>query len=213
MSKRFIVVVIVCILALIGIFAITNKNNDSNAGGTNSSAKPSNQTMGGGKSGVVLLEYGDYQCPACGAFYPVVKNVVAKYQNDITFQFRNFPLTQIHPNTFAGARAAEAAALQGKFWEMHDILYENQTTWSQAPSPVSYFDNYAQQLGLDTAKFKSDYNSSAVNNTINADIAAGKSIGADSTPTFLLDGKKITNPTSQAAFEKLIADAIAAKNK
>jgi protein-disulfide isomerase len=213
LSKRFIAVVVVCILVLIGIFALTNKNDNAKTGSTNNSAKPSNHTVGGGKSGVTLLEYGDFQCPACGAFYPVVKNVVTKYQNDITFQFRNFPLTQIHPNAFAGARAAEAAALQGKFWEMHDLLYENQTTWSQATSPITFFDNYAQQLNLDITKFKSDYNSAAVNNTINADIKAGQAIGADSTPTFVLNSKKITNPTSQAAFEKLITDAIAAKNK
>jgi protein-disulfide isomerase len=141
-----------------------------------------------------------------------VKAVKEKFKQDITFQFRHFPLTQIHPNAQAAARAAEAASLQGKFWEMHDLLYENQQSWSSSDDVVPIFEQYAQQLGLDVNKFKQDFSSSQVNDTINADIKAGQEIGANSTPTFVLNGQKLDqNPANQAAFEKLISDAIAAK--
>src|SRR5690606_25397994 len=114
----------------------------------------------------------------------------------------------------AASRAAEAAGLQGKFWEMYDVLFQQQSSWSNSTSPYAIFENYATQLGLDVAKFKQDYASSVVNDTINADMKAAKALGATGTPTFVLDGKKVEqNPSSQEAFDKLIADAIAAKNK
>ena len=166
--------------------------------------------MGAGKKKVTLLEYGDFQCPPCGAFFPIVKAVVEKYNDDITFQFRHYPLVQLHKNGFAASRAAEAASMQNKFWEMYDLLYGQQTTWSDSSNAMTYFESFAQQLNLDVVKFKTDYASSAVNDVINADKAAGDKAGILATPTFILDGKKIDkNPTSEADFEKLITDAIA----
>ncbi len=211
MSNRFFITLLVVIAVIFGAFAFTKHNSTSKNGGT-SSAQPTNHTEGSTESGVVLIEYGDYQCPACGQYYPIVKQVFDTYKTKITFQFRNFPLVQLHKNAFAAARAAEAADKQGKFWEMHDVLYENQQTWGEAASPNSYFENYAQQLGLDLTKFKQDSASQETNDKINADIQAAQSIGANSTPTFVLDGKKVEkNPGSIAAFNKMIDDAIAAK--
>ncbi len=213
MSKQFFVVIAAVIVGLGAIFWFSNKGPSTPTRG-NSNVQPSNHIFGSGKKGVTLLEYGDYQCPACEAYYPVVKQVVNKYQADIFFQFRNFPLTQIHQNAFAGARAAEAAGLQGKYFEMHDLLYDQQSTWSVSTNPLTFFQGYAQQLGLDVTKFNSDYSSSAVNDIINADINAGNAIGVNATPTFVLDGQKVDkSPQSLAAFDKLIADEITAKNK
>lgn len=213
MNNRFVIILVVIIALIGGAFFLTkHKSSNSTGGKTSSSAQPTNHTEGGGKSGVVLVEYGDYQCPACGQYYPIVKQVVEKYKDDITFQFRNFPLVQIHPNAFAGARAAEAAGMQGKYWEMHDLLYTNQTSWSSASNPDSYFENYAQQLGLDVTKFKTDMASSQVSDWINADLSEAQKIGANATPTFVLDGKKVDqNPRSLDEFNKLIEDAIKAK--
>ena len=125
---------------------------------------------GNTKSGITLVEYGDYQCPFCGQYFPIVKQVQAEFNDQIAFQFRNFPLVSVHQNAFAGARAAEAAALQGKFWEMHDLLYQNQSQWSEGGDPTSFFKQYALQLGLNVDQFNKDYASTKVNNAINADM-------------------------------------------
>jgi len=213
MSKRFIIIVLALVLGFGGIFYFTKHKSSGTTAGGSSNATPSNHVMGLGKKKVTLIEYGDYQCPACGAYYPLVKQLTTTYQNDIYFQFRNFPLYQIHQNAFAGGRAAEAAGLQGKYWDMHDLLYVNQQAWSSSNDPTSYFTSYAQSLGLNVDKFKTDMASDQVNNVINADIKAGTSLGANSTPTFILDGKKInSNPRDLPSFQTLINAEIKAKN-
>jgi protein-disulfide isomerase len=216
MSKQFLAVIVAVILVFIAIFAFGNKT--TNAPGS-TSGKLSQHIEGLGQDHVTLVEYGDYECPYCGEYFPIVKQVVAEYNNQITFQFRNFPLTSIHPNAFAGARAAEAAALQGKFWQMHDLLYEqneeyydsNQTAtnWVGASNPQTYFDQYASELGLNVTKFNQDYASNQVNGTINADMAEGNKLGINGTPTFYLDGKQISVGESVSQFQTLINAAIA----
>jgi protein-disulfide isomerase len=213
MSKRFLLALAIIILGFGGILWLTKDKAGAPASGS-TSGQPTNHLYGAGRTGVILIEYGDYQCPACEAYHPIVKAVAEKFKEDIHLQFRNFPLSSIHPNAFASARAAEAADKQGKFWEMHDLLYEQQSSWAQSTGPKVIFDQFAVQLGLDLTKFQQDYASDEVNDLINADIKEAKNIGADSTPTFVLDGQKIDeNPRDQAGFEKLINDAIAAKNQ
>lgn len=207
MDKRFLAIILVVIGVLGGVFWFTRPD----TGNPNFEGQVSNHIHGAGNKDVNLTEYGDFQCPACGAYYPVVKQLRIKYGDDITFQFRNFPISSKHPNAFAAHRAAEAAGMQGKFFDMHDLLFEGQDSWGASSSPKTFFDNYAQQLGLDMTKFNSDFASEQVNATINADLSAGKVAGVEGTPTFFLDGKKIDSPRDQAAFEKLIDDAIAAK--
>jgi protein-disulfide isomerase len=209
MNKAFWAVIAAVIVIFGGILLF--KGHDANAPST--SAKPTNHVEGKGTTGVVLVEYGDYQCPFCGQYYPLVKQVQQKYNDLITFQFRNLPLIQIHQNAFAAARAAEAADLQGKFWEMHDMLYENQNAWNNNPKALSVFEGYAQKLGLNVTQFRKDFSSAAVNDRINADIVEfDKTKQEKGTPTFFLDGKKI-KPTSLDEFSKAIDDAIAAKQK
>lgn len=207
MDKRFWGIILAIFLVFGGIIYFNNRSNP------NTTASPSHHVEGSNKKNVTLLEYGDYQCPACESYYPIVKQVVAKYKDDITFQFRNLPLTQIHQNAFVGARAAEAAALQNKFWEMHDMLYDNQDAWSESSDPASYFYKYANELGMNLDQYKKDYASSKVNDTINADIAAFNKTGATmATPTFFLDGKKIDTTASVDSFSKQIDAEIANKN-
>lgn len=190
MSKQFWAIIAVIVVAFVGILWFNGHKKNTN--NTNTSAKTSNHVEGNTSSKVTLVEYGDYECPVCGSYYPVVKQVAAKYNTQIAFQFRNLPLSQVHQFAFASARAAEAASLQGKFWEMHDALYEGQTTWAQSQNPNTYFTQYAQQLGLDMTKYQQDFASSAVNDTINADISAFKATGnQEATPTFFLNGKKL----------------------
>lgn len=216
MSKQFLAIVAVVILVLGGIFFVTNKHSDSST--TSSNAKPTNHVEGATASGVTFVEYGDYQCPYCAEYYPYVKQAVEAYKDKIQFQFRNLPLTSLHKNGFAAARAAEAASLQGKFWEMHDKLYENsdpkgQSGWVVSDDPLGqYFSSYAQQIGLNATKFKTDFASLAVNDTINADVTAFKKTGLEqSTPTFILDGKHITPGYSVKEFTQAFDAAIKAK--
>jgi len=205
MDKRFLLILAGLAVLFGGIFWF----NKSKAKTTTTQGTPSNHVIGTNTTGVTLVEYGDYECPACGQFYPIVKEVQKTYANKIAFRFANFPLVQIHPNAMAGARAAEAASLQGKFWEMHDLLYDNQSTWSTGSNPQPYFDQYANSLGLNITKFDQDMNSSAVLGTINADTAEVQALGGSGTPTFVINGKRIdTNPGSLDAFKQLIDQSI-----
>lgn len=211
MDKRFWAIIGV-IIVIFGTIMFIQSNNK--AGAPSSSVKPTTHTKGAGNKGVKLVEYGDFQCPVCKSYYPTVQQVVEKYGDDITFQFRNLPLTQIHQNAFAAARAAEAAAKQGKFWEMYDTLYQNQETWSQSKQATKEFDQYAQQLGLNVNQFKKDFSSSQVNDIINADLKEFEKTGeSQSTPSFFLNGKYIKPGNSPDAFSDLIDKAIADRQK
>jgi protein-disulfide isomerase len=218
MSKQFWGVIAVIVLVFVGIFAL------SGSGNSGSSGSPTNHIEGKGTTGVKLVEYGDFQCPYCGYYYAPLKEALAQYGDQIQFQFRNFPLTSAHPNAFAGARAAEAAALQGKYWQMHDKLYEENVpyyiaeqkgqvynTWINSNDPETYFVQYAQALGLDVNKFKTDYASNKVNDLINADMKAGSQLNITGTPAFFLDGKLVSVTYNAAAIEKIINAEIVKK--
>lgn len=145
-------------------------------------------------SKVTFLEYGDFQCNACQAYNPTVDAVRQKYADRVKFQFRNLPLPSLHPNAIGAARAAEAAAKQGKFWQMHDALYQsaNWQVWIAASDPNSLFEQYARQIGLNETQFKKDFISSSTNDAINADIAAFQKTGQSmATPTFFINGTYI----------------------
>jgi len=153
---------------------------------------------------ITLVEYSDFQCPACGLYYPVLKQLTKDFPEKIRFVYRNFPLSQLHANAQLAAQAAEAAGLQGKFWEMHDLLFENQRVWSDQKDALDTFIAYAQTLGLDQQKFKLDVNSALVKESVDSDFKGGIDAKVNGTPTFFLNGKKITNPQSYDEFKTLI---------
>lgn len=159
-----------------------------------------------------LVEYSDYQCPACGAFYPLIKQVLADpaAQGKVRFVYRNFPLTSLHANAQLAAQAAEAAALQGKFWEMHDALFEGQSKWSGMSSSGArgQFVTYAQALKLDMTRFQTDIDSTAVKNTIKADQDGGLAAGVNATPTFYVNGVKMPPPQNYDQFKSYILNGI-----
>jgi protein-disulfide isomerase len=226
MDKRFWAIIGIIVLAFGGIIFASNKNQENSGGKTSKASQATSHYTGKLDSKVTLTEYGDYQCPACKSFYPVTSQIKEKYADRVRFQFRNLPIVSLHPNAFAGGRAAEAADQQGKFWEMHDLLYENQdpygrTGWVVSKDPLSdYFVKYAEQLKLDTTTFRKDFASTLVNTRINADLDVFKTTKeAISTPTFFLNGKKVDssllldnqNPPqpSVEAFSKLLDEALA----
>ncbi len=156
---------------------------------------------------VTIVEFGDYQCPACGVAYPITKEVLKNYGNNINFVFRNFPLPQ-HKNAPIAAEAAEAAGAQGKFWEMHDKLYEVQNQWDTSDKPLDKFLVYAKDLKLDEKKFKSDVESSKYSKEINADVADGTAIGINATPTFYVNGQALSGIPTYEQFKSLIDTAL-----
>jgi protein-disulfide isomerase len=134
---------------------------------------------------LVLVEYGDYQCPYCGAAYPVIKRLQRKLGKKLRFVFRNFPLTQAHPYALIAAEAAEAAALQGKFWEMHDLIFEQQTLLEPEIIP-----SWAERIGLNLDKFENDIKQDVVEKRIKEDRQSGIRSGVNGTPTFFINGTR-----------------------
>jgi protein-disulfide isomerase len=140
-------------------------------------------TQGAADAPLTVVEYGDYQCPYCGAAYPVVKRVQKTLGKKLRFVFRNFPLTQSHPYALLAAEAAEAAAMQGKFWEMHDLLFEQQALLGPDIIPT-----WAESLGLDLEKLGGDISRGVAEERIKEDRKSGISSGVNGTPTFFING-------------------------
>ena len=219
MDKRFLAILAVLVIVFGGIFVFSQNSTDKSK--TGSSSLPSKHVLGEKTKSVTLIEYGDFQCAACLTYEPVLQQVRTVYAKDISFQFLNLPLTSVHPNAFAAARAAEAAALQNKFWEMHYMLYNrtNWEGWTTSSNARSLFDAYAKQLGLDLPKFQADFASEQVNSTIQADLAEFSKTGRPmATPTFFLNGSyiensKFTDQNNRPLFEKFqaVIDAEIAK--
>lgn len=158
---------------------------------------------------VTIVEFGDFQCPACGAAHPVLKQIVSDYKDKVYFVFRNFPLP-MHANAPLAAQAAYAAGSQGKFWEMHDKLYESQDEWAEKSSGPAkeVIVGYAKELGLDMTKFNDDLNKNAGNAKIQKDQNDGYQLGVDSTPTFYINGTKFAAVMTYDQLKKEIDDRL-----
>ncbi len=157
---------------------------------------------------VTLVEYGDYQCPTCGAFHPVVAELMDQFQTQLKLEYHHYPLTSIHPNALAAAIATEAAAEQGAFWEMHDLLFELQNQWATHSSPAQLFRLYAERLGLDGDLFDAAYQSGGAESRVMADMQHAQEMRLPGTPTFFVNGEMLPLPRSFAEFESAISTAI-----
>ena len=160
---------------------------------------------------LLIEEYGDFQCPPCGFLHPILKRLEGEYETQMRVAFRHLPLRNLHKHAAEAARAAEAAALQGKFWQMHDLLFEKQNEWKDAAAARPLFLNYARTLGLDLGKFTQDIDSASINNRVMSDEAQGSARGVTGTPTVFINGRElpfqvITNYDSfRAAIERELA--------
>lgn len=212
-KKSWIIFTAVCVLLLGGLVYLSSQNRiNIDLSGVNAdeiqpardqSGNIGDHVFGNPDSKVVLVEYGDYQCPGCATAYGTIKQATEEYKDDIAFVFRNFPLASIHPNARAAAAAAEAAGLQGKYWEMHDKLYPAQSNWSllNASERTVVFEGYAQDLDLDMDKFKQDMTSQDVSQKINFDLALGQEYGVTSTPSIFLNGEPVEQEVWNSADE------------
>ena len=192
MSKTFWAIVAILLIGLIAFLAINKRSEQTvNIEGDVASLQASDHVLGSRDAKVVLIEYGDYQCPSCKVWQTSVEELKTKTGDDVALVFRNFPITNIHRNALAASRAAEAAALQNKYWEMGSLLYRNQDAWSGVDSPETTFEQYATQLNLNIDQFKTDYKSSKTLDKINLDREMATKQGVEGTPTFFLNGKKL----------------------
>ncbi len=176
--------------------------------GNNQNGNIAEHVFGKADSPVTLINYGDFQCPGCATAHTLIRSVTEEYQDQLRFVFRNFPLTSIHPNAKAAAGAVEAAGLQGKYWEMHNKVYESQDKWNllSGSERNDFFVGYATELGLDIAKFNSDLASKSVADKINYDYSVGKKAEVEATPTFFLNGVKLDGEVwgDETKFKELI---------
>jgi protein-disulfide isomerase len=153
---------------------------------------------------VTLVEYGDYECPYCGAAYPIIKAVQSRMADRLRFVFRNFPISTTHPHAEEAAEAAEAAAVQGRFWEMHDLLYENQRRLRDQDLL-----GYAETLGLDVERFDRELADHTHAERVHEDFMSGVRSGVNGTPTFYVNGARYDDSydseTLLAALERAAA--------
>jgi len=152
-------------------------------------AEPSH-AIGPTDAPVILEEFGDFQCPACSKLYPLLKAIQKEYAPRVRVVFREFPLAQ-HRKAILAAGAAEAAGMQGRFWEMHDVLYEDASSWTKASDAEAMFADYAHKLGMDQERFRQDLMSPEIKHRITLDRARGTSLGVVATPTVYLNGNEI----------------------
>ncbi len=166
-------------------------------------------TKGAVSPKVSLVEYSDFQCPACKAYHPIVEQVISEYKDTLSFTYRHFPLPN-HKNAELAARSAESAGAQGKFWEMTALIFDGQSDWAleNSASAKKIFTGYATELKLDITKWETDLASQAVKDKVANDKKTGEQSGVNSTPSFYLNGKKMQNPKSLDEFKKLIDSAI-----
>ena len=146
---------------------------------------PADQTQGNEQAAIKVVEYGDYQCPHCGTAYPIIKEIQSTFGDQILFVFRNFPLQESHRYANIAAQAAEAAGKQGKFWEMHDAIFENQQQLNE-----EFIEHLAEKLGLDMEEFEEDLDSEEISTKVEDDFESGVRSGVNGTPSFFINGEK-----------------------
>lgn len=226
-----IIGVVLVVIILIGVYFFTVSNPSTNttsgnratpAAGQKGSQIPANapaganppNLLGSPTAPVTIEEFADFQCPTCATIHPVMKNIQAQYGSRIKFIFRHFPLTQIHKNAYDASVAAEAAGLQdrNKFWEMQNLLFTNQSAWSNSTDAKGMFKEYAAKIGLDVAKWENDMIGMPAKSRVEADMARGKGVNLSSTPTIYINGVPLTQ--NQLNFEAIrqVVDAELAKS-
>ena len=201
-KKAWIIFAAMCVGLIGGLIFLQQRNQIDVSSVDTTKAQPassesgdiSEHVYGNSNSKVLLVEYADFQCPGCNSSYPVTKKVIEKYKDKIGFIFRNYPLTSAHPNALAAAAAAESAGLQGKYWEMHNSLFENRASWVElsGSTRTENFVKLASDIkGLNIEKFKADLENPNIRKKIDYDMALGKKDSVGGTPAMYINGKDV----------------------
>jgi|SRR3990167_261600 len=191
-----------------GVFGLTKLPSSPASNLSVETVSASDWVKGNRNAKVTLIGYSDFQCPACGAYYSMTKQLIEEFGENIAFVYRHFPLRQIHKNAELAAQAAEAAGKQNKFWEMHDMIFENQKEWSNERNAKEFFMSYAETLSLNKDQFIVDFDSREIKNKISADYQSGLRFNVNATPTFFLNGEKLQNPRNYEDFKSLIQGTV-----
>lgn len=209
--KTVMVVLLVSVLVVVGAAVLLTSNQGSGSGGETSidvALTSSDQIRGSLDAKIMLLEYSDFQCPACKAYEPLVKKVLEEYSDEVFLVYRHFPLRQTHENAQLSAQAAEAAGKQQKFWEMHDLLFIKQEEWAEEKDFSVKLKSYAEELELNVDQFEKDLESDEGKRKIDEDYASGLKFNVNATPTFFLNGKKLENMRSFNDFKREIENLL-----
>lgn len=166
--------------------------------------------IGNPSASVTIIEYADFQCPACAATSPLLARVMDEYGDQVQLVYRYFPLNSIHPNADIAARAAEAAGHQNKFWEMHNMLFANQNAWSSLSNPTDTLVTYATSLDLNIDQFKADLTSSEIRDRVNRDLKSAEQAGLTGTPSIFVNGQQLSpNPGSFDLWQDIVEAELA----
>lgn len=200
---------IVAVVVVVGIGFVLSSNGSAPLANSELLVRADSHTTATGVYNypVTLVEFGDYQCPACGFAEPLVEKLLTDYGNQIKLVFRHFPLSQ-HKNALLAAQAAEAAGEQGKFWEMHRLLYTNQSAWGESDQALSFFLQYADQLKLNKETFTNDLQTQKFLSKVQNDQKDGNSLNIDATPTFFMNGKKYAGNLNYPSLKNSIDQAL-----
>jgi protein-disulfide isomerase len=198
MSKvtKPVIVIVLAIAVAAGAAVFLARQPDSDNGGKNEPTTKLDQAVGGHFRGpenaeVTLVEFGDYQCPSCGAYHPFVKEILNRYPTKVRLEFHHFPLITIHPNSMAASKAAEAAGQQGHYWEMHDALFEYQAQWADRPDPKPIFAAIANRIGINGTILLQDMENPALQERILKDVEQGDKAAIQAVPTFFIKGQQV----------------------
>lgn len=206
-------VIVVTLATLWGMIALVNSSPSPSIPQTGTPKAVSDQdiTLGiASNAKVILIEYADFQCPACSALAPFVKQLNKEFGNNLLIVYRFFSLNG-HQNSMPSAQAAFAAYKQNKFWEMSGLIYQNQDSWINAGNAQRIFTDYAKKLNLNIDQFTNDYNAASTKKVINDDYNEGLSIGITYVPSFFVNGKLIQNPQNYEEFKQIIQNEINSK--
>ncbi|MFT7644746.1 MAG: protein-disulfide isomerase [Candidatus Paceibacteria bacterium] len=202
MKNPWVIIGIITVILFGGVIFLSNVSTEENDEIHNEGVELIQHIKGNSEAAVTLVEYSDFQCPACAAFQAPLSGVLNIYKDNINFEYKHFPLP-MHSYAQQAAVAAEAAGQQGKFFEFHDLLFENQQTWADSPIPNSLFIKYAEELGLDIDLFRKHLKSSILLDKVKTDLAEGKRLKVTGTPTFFLNGEKMEIETYQKFVEQI----------
>lgn len=214
----FVIIIVVLVGAVAAGWAVLRSSRESNKAaaptpdpaGEVKGAEPAH-VRGNPNAAVTLEEFGDFQCPTCGSYHPELKKIEAEFGDKLKLIFRELPLLPMHEHALMAAQAAEAAGVQGKFWEMHDLLYDNQTKWMEQKDLVPVFVDYAKQIGINPDQFMKDLNGETVAQRIFQDGKRAHSFGLKGTPSFFVNGKEAKDDQWRPeGLRQMIKDALAA---
>lgn len=198
---KWTVSIVVVIIAVVFLFRTTTPPVGDFEPLSLTSIAPTDHVKGNPDASILIVEYSSLQCPACAFYAPQVSAFIEQYGDEVAFVFRHFPLKQIHRNAVEAARATEAAARQGAFWEMKDLIFENQNEWSNLGSPRALFRQYAVELGLDGDQFMSDIRDPEIAGIVEHSYRSAVGYNFRGTPTFILNGQQTTFENIVAQFQ------------